>query len=91
MYEYGTLFCTEVKYIATSILHDERLQDVAVSADAPGMLHGEAVVQICIDLTGSARAGPNVVGTASGALPDGIEVGVPWGELVAWAEGVDVA
>jgi hypothetical protein len=77
MYEYGTLFWTEVKYIATSILHDDRLQDVAVSAEAPGMLHGDATVQIWTDLTGSALDGPNVVGTASGALFDGDELGVP--------------
>jgi len=91
MYEYGTLFCTEVKYIATSILHEETSHEVAVSAAAPGMLHGDAVVQIWTDLTGSALAGPYVVGTGSGLLLDGVEVGVPWGVAVAWVEGVDVA
>jgi hypothetical protein len=45
------------------------------------MSHGDAVVQIWTDLTGSALDGPNVVGTASGDLPDGVEVGVPCGEL----------
>jgi len=89
MYEYGTLFWTEVKYIATSSLHDERLQDVAVSGDAPGMLHGDAAVQICTDFTESALDGPNVVGTARGALPDGVEVGVARGVLVGWADGDD--
>lgn len=66
--------------MATSILHDERSQDVAVSGDEPGMLHGDAVVQIWTDFTGSALEGPNVVGTASGPLFDGVEVGVPCGE-----------
>ena len=53
------------------------------------MLHGEATVQIWIDLMGSAEAGPNVVGTASGPLLDGEDDGDPCGELDAWAEGVD--
>ena len=81
MYEYGTLFCTAVKYMATSSLHDDRSQEVAVSADAPGMLHGDATLQIWTDFTGSALDGPNVVGTASGTLPDGDELGVPCGEF----------
>jgi hypothetical protein len=83
MYPYGTLFCTEVKYIATSILHDERLQEVAVSGEAPGILHGDAAVQIWTDFTGSALDGPNVVGTASGLLPDGDELGEACGEAEA--------
>jgi hypothetical protein len=63
------------------------LQFVAVSSAEPGMWQGDAVVQIWTDFTGSALEGPNVVGTASGALFDGVEVGVPCGELVAWADG----
>ena len=74
------LFCTEVKYIATSSLHDDRSQEVAVSADWPGMLHGEAGVQIWTDFTGLALDGPKVVGTASGALFDGDALGVPCGD-----------
>lgn len=58
MYEICVLFCTAVKYIATSSLHELRSQTVALSADEPGMLHGEDAEQICIDLTGSALAGP---------------------------------
>ena len=84
------LFCTAVKYRATSSLQDERSQDVAVSADEPGMLHGDAALQIWTDFTGSALEGPNVVGTASGALLEGVEVGVPCGVPEGWADGVAV-
>jgi hypothetical protein len=54
----ATDFCTVVKYIATSRRHVEpRLHWVALSGDPPGMLHGEAVVQIWTDLTGVALLG----------------------------------
>jgi hypothetical protein len=76
-----------VKYIATSILHDDRSHDVAFSADCPGMLHGDAAVQIWTDFTGSALDGPKVVGTGSGALFDGDELGVARGEAETPAEG----
>lgn len=58
MYEIGVLFCTEVKYIATSSLHELGSQTEALSGDDPGMVQGDAGVQIWIDLTGSALAGP---------------------------------
>ena len=57
MYETLVLFCTAVKYRATSSLHELTWQFVALSGDEPGMLHGVAGEQICTDLTGSADAG----------------------------------
>ena len=63
-------------------------QLVAVSAEDPGMLHGDAALQIWTDLTGSAEAGPNVVGTARGPWPDGEEDGEACGDPDGWAEGV---
>jgi hypothetical protein len=76
-----------VKYIATSILQELRSQAVAFSSDWPGILHGEAAVQICTDFTESALDGPKVVGTGSGALFDGVELGVARGEAETLAEG----
>jgi hypothetical protein len=77
------LFCTAVKYSATSSLHELKSQEVPVSADDPGMLHGDAAVHIWTDFTGSALDGPKVVGTASGPLFDGDALGVACGELEA--------
>lgn len=82
------LFCTAVKYMATSSLHEDVASQVdPVSGDEPGMLQGEEGAQIWMDLTGSASAGPNVVGTATGVLPLGVAVGVPCGVPVGWAVG----
>lgn len=77
------LFCTAVKYSATSSLHEVKSQELLVSADDPGMLHGEAAVQIWTDFTGSALAGPKVVGTASGPLFDGDALGFEDGDAEA--------
>ena len=54
----GTLFCAVEKYIATSTRHEARSQAVALSAAPPGILQGEAVVQIWTLVTGAALAGP---------------------------------
>lgn len=51
------------------------------------MLHGDALVQICTLLTGSAAAGPKV-GTVRGPLPVGDELGFVLGVPDGWAEGV---
>ena len=54
----GTLFCAVEKYMATSTLHEVRSQTVALSGEPPGMLHGDAAVQIWTLVTGAALAGP---------------------------------
>src|SRR5256885_1882186 len=48
----GMLFCEVEKYIAISTLQEARSHTVALSAEAPGMLQGDAVVQIWILVTG---------------------------------------
>jgi hypothetical protein len=74
------LFCTAVKYSATSSLHELTSHELPVSADDPGMLHGDAVVQIWTDFTGSALDGPKVVGTACGVCPEGEALGFEDGD-----------
>jgi hypothetical protein len=65
-------------------LHDVTLHEVAFSGAPPGMLQGEALVQICTDLTGSAEVGP-YVGTARGPpVLVGEVPGVVRGDAVAW-------